>query len=159
MPTRALILSYVSLWYALLEGRKLYELRRSGVDIPPGGLRVLFVCCKAVREREGLSHKMAVGFCNRRLGPFTAKHIISQPHLLGKVFATPDEICQLLPLRDGRPTTGFLYEMVGVKRSETVTWACPTSQPRFHRKERRTPTSEGRQGQQLKTRREDGATR
>ena len=124
MPTRAAILGYASLWYALLENRKRYELRRGRVEVPPGGLRVLLVCSKAVRERECLSRKMAVGICYNRLGPFTADYIISRPDLLGQLFASPDEIRRLLPLtKRCSPTVGYLYELEGVKRSKTVTWA------------------------------------
>lgn len=125
MPTKGLILGYASLWHALLENRKRYELRRALVEVPHGGLRLLFVCSGRVREREGLSLEMAEGFCYRRLGPYTADYIISREDLLGRVFATPDEIRQLLPVRtkSGTPGTGYLYEVVGVKRSRSVTWA------------------------------------
>ena len=91
MPTKGLILGYASLWHALLENRKRYELRRALVEVPHGGLRLLFVCSGRVREREGLSLEMAEGFCYRRLGPYTADYIISREDLLGRVFATPDE--------------------------------------------------------------------
>ena len=125
MPTRGLTLDYASLWHALLENRKRYELRRARVGVPPEGLRLLFVCSEPVREREGLSLEMAEGFCYRRLGPYTAGYIMSRADLLGSMFATPDEIRQLLPVatKTGRPATGYVYEIVGVKRSQSVTWA------------------------------------
>jgi len=45
--TKALILGFASLWFALHEGRKVYELSRHAVNIPRNGLR------KKVRDRFG----------------------------------------------------------------------------------------------------------
>jgi hypothetical protein len=119
--TKALILGFASLWFALLEGRKLFELRRHAVDIPHGGMRVLLICSKAVRKRFGLSRHMAEGMCYQRLGPFTAEHIINSSCLRGGVLATDDEIRKLLPVRAGHHARGYLYRIVRVKMSK-ATW-------------------------------------
>ena len=122
--TKALIMGFASLWFALLEGRKLYELRRHAVDIPCGGLRVLLVCSKAVRKRFGLSCRMAEGMCYTRLGPFTADQIIKSPYLRGGVLASDDEIRKLLPANAGRQARGYLYRIVGVKMSKAKWGDC-----------------------------------
>ncbi len=58
LPALALILSFAYLWFALLENRKIYELRRHQIEIPSGGRRVLLVCNQKVRKQFGL-HKGA----------------------------------------------------------------------------------------------------
>ncbi len=120
-PTKALILGYASLWFALLEGRKLFELRRHAIKIPSEGLRLLLICNKAMRKRFGLSCRMAEGICYTKIGPFSAEQIIRSPKLRGGVLATDDEIRKLLPSCAGRQTRGYLYCIVGVRMSK-ATW-------------------------------------
>jgi hypothetical protein len=122
METEALIMGLTSLWFSLLEGRKLYELRRQGVDVPRGGLRVLLICSKLVRQRFSLSCRMAEALCLRRLGPFTASQIIRNPCLRGGVLASDDEIRCLLPVQGGRAARGYLYELKGVRMTKKAVW-------------------------------------
>lgn len=120
--TKALIMGSPSHWFALLEGRKLFELRRHAVNIPCGGLRVLLICSRKMRDRYGLSLRMAEGMCYRRLGPLSAESIIKSPYLRGGVLASDAEIRKLLPARAGRQTRGYLYCLVGVRMSQ-MTWS------------------------------------
>jgi hypothetical protein len=115
--TLALILSCATFWFGLLEGRKVFELRRARQEIPPGGLRVLLVCNKATRRRWHLSRIMAESRCTQRLGPFTAADIIGDPRLRAGVMVADDEIVRYL---DGQK--GFLYRLEAVKMSKAQ-WA------------------------------------
>jgi hypothetical protein len=120
--TLALILSHASLWFSLLEGRKIYELRRHKVRVPGGCLRVLLITCKAVRQRFGLSCRMAEAECTLRLGPFTAEEIIANPALRGGVLASDEEIRRLLPVyHGGVECEGYLYQLRRTRMSR-ATW-------------------------------------
>ena len=119
--TKALIMGYASLWFALLEGRKLFELRRHAIDIPRGGLRLLLICSKSMRRRFGLTCCMAEGICCKKIGPLTADCIIKSPYLRGGVLASDEEIRRLLPSCAGRHVKGYLYQIVGVRMSK-ATW-------------------------------------
>jgi hypothetical protein len=113
--TKALILGFASLWFALHEGRKVYELSRHAVNTPRNGLH------KKVSDRFGLSCRMAEGICYVRLGPLSAEQIIKTPCLRGGVLATDDEIRKLLPASEGRRARGYLYRFAGVRMSK-ATW-------------------------------------
>ena len=105
LPAQGLILSYAHMWFALLENRKIYELRRHQIEIPNGDRRVLLVCNQKVRKQFGLSNQMAVSHCTKRLGPYTADEIIScaaagssgscrhEPHWRGSPPPPPEVSC------------------------------------------------------------------
>ncbi len=116
--TVALILACATFWFGLLEGHKVYELRRQKKEIPPGGLRVLLVCNRATRRRWGLSRCMAESRCVNRLGPFTAEAIIDDPVRRAGVMISDDEIRRLLPPGN----KGYLYALESVKKSKAQ-WA------------------------------------
>ncbi len=119
--TVALILACATFWFGLLEGHKVYELRRHKKEIPPGGLRVLLVCNRATRRRWGLSRRMAESRCANRLGPFTAEAIIADPVLRAGVMVSDQEITRFLP----HGVTGYLYQLDSVKesRAEWAAWS------------------------------------
>jgi hypothetical protein len=118
MPALALILSFAYLWFALLENRKIYELRRHQIEIPSGGRRVLLVCNQKVRKQFGLSNQMAVAHCTERLGPFTADEIISQPSLRGGILISDEDLRRYLP----NQSIGYLYHLEKTKMSSSF-WA------------------------------------
>ena len=116
-PAQGLILSFAYLWFALLEGCKVFELRRHKYPVPEEGLRVLLVCNQRVRKQFGLSNQMAEAHCRRRLGPYTADQIISDPALRGGLLISDDAIRSYL-----QDKTGYLYALQDTKLS-SCRWA------------------------------------
>ena len=112
-----MVLNRASHYCALLEGRKVYELRRHRLCAPR---RVLFVCSKAVRRVLPAMAGMIEGRLTRCRGPYTAAQIIRNRGLLDGVLLKPQEVRAYLPAG----SMGFLYEIARVRPSASKwgTW-------------------------------------